>query len=459
MHLTRLISFTFLAACTSLLPAETRPPNFLIMLADDISASSIGCYGSANPGTTPNLDRLAKEGVRFTNMFVSEAICAPARAELYTGLQPHRNGCTRNHMATNAGTESVVHHFSKLGYRVGLAGKTHIKPRSVYPFAKVSGFPANCNARNMSTENWDGVTEFMSRDHDEPFCLFVCSIHAHAPWDSGDASQWELDDLQLPPHLIDTPETRQYYREYLAEVRLFDRQVGKATKLLDKLHIADNTVLIVLDENGAGMPCGKWTTFDWGVRSACIMKWPGADTPALQTDAIAQYCDVLPTLIDAAGGDVPDDLDGKSLLPLITGQTKHHRDMAYFLYQSAGKEGLPFKSLAATDGQFKLMWNQTPDNLFTVRTINGFEYGYKDKMTDRHVRLMFQSWLQRAKADPAAEDLVQRFRRQPEYQLYDLKTDPWEQKNLANDPNFKSHVQLLKSSIRGWEKQQMKQPD
>lgn len=85
--------------------AHAKPLNYLILLADDISASTLGCYGALNPHTSPNIDKLADEGVRFTNMFVSEAMCAPARAELYTGLQPQRNGCYRNHQATNVGTQ------------------------------------------------------------------------------------------------------------------------------------------------------------------------------------------------------------------------------------------------------------------------------------------------------------------------------------------------------------------
>ncbi|MDP4611797.1 MAG: sulfatase-like hydrolase/transferase, partial [Opitutales bacterium] len=200
----QLIAFT--------LSMQAKQPNFLILLADDISAASLGCYGSENPNTSPNIDKLAEEGIRFTNMFVSEAICAPARAELYTGQQPHRNGCMQNHMATNKGTLSVVQHLEKLGYRVGLTGKTHIKPQSVYPFEKVKGFPSNCNARNLPPAEWNGVENFITRDTDQPFCLFICSVHAHAPWDSGDTSPWELDALKLPPHLVDTPETRHYFR-------------------------------------------------------------------------------------------------------------------------------------------------------------------------------------------------------------------------------------------------------
>ncbi|MEP2777470.1 MAG: sulfatase [Luteolibacter sp.] len=431
--------------------AKTIKPNFLIILGDDISSTSLGCYGSVNTNTSPNIDKLAAGGIRFTNMFVSEAVCGPTRAELYTGLQPHRNGCSSNHMPTNKGTLSVVQHLEKLGYRVGLTGKTHFSPPTVYPFTKVKGFETNCNARGTVPESWKGVEEFMTSKPEQPFCLFICSIHAHAPWDAGDTSPWKLDEIKLPPHMVDTEETRHFFRAHLAEVRLFDDQVGKAETLLKKLQIDQNTALIVLDENGTGMPGGKWTNHDWGVRSGCIMKWPGAS--AFATDALDQYCDIVPTLIDAAGGEVPDGLDGKSLLPLITGKTVTHRDRAFFAYIS-GKEGPPFSSRATTDGRFKLMWNLTPENLFAVRTINGFDYGYVDKMEDRHVAQIYSSWLGKAKTDSAAEKLVARFLQPPEYQLFDLKADPWEMNNLANNPEYAPQLQELKTAISGWMKQQ-----
>jgi N-sulfoglucosamine sulfohydrolase len=431
--------------------ADKPRPNFLIILGDDISSSSIGCYGSVNPDTTPNIDKLAAEGIRFTNMFVSEAVCGPTRAELYTGLQPHRNGCSKNHMATHKGTLSVVQHLDKLGYRVGLTGKTHFSPATVYPFEMVKGFEKNCNARGTVPESWEGVEEFMTRDAGQPFCLIICSIHAHAPWDAGDTSPWKLEDLKLPPHMVDTEETRHFFREHLAEVRLFDDQVGKVEALLEKLEIGQDTALIVLDENGTGMPGGKWTNHDWGVRSGCIIKWPGA--PALVTDALAQYCDIVPTLIDAGGGEVPATLDGKSLLPVITGKTTTHRKNAFFVYNS-GADGSPFSSRATTDGRYKLMWNLTPDKPFAVRVINGFDYGYVDKMEDRHVRQIYQSWLEKAKTDPAAGKLVQRYRKPPEFQLFDLESDPWEMNNLAANPEYAPRLEELKSAITDWMKQQ-----
>ncbi len=442
--------FTLLLAtlCIQLCFAQNTKPNFVILLGDDISASSLGCYGSENPHTSPNIDRLAEEGLRFTNMFVAEAMCATTRAELYTGLMPYRNGCTINHAATKKGTLSIVQHLEKLGYRVGLTGKRHFRPQSVYPFEFIKGFPQNCNYSGTAPESWDGVEEFMTRDSQQPFCLIICSIHAHSPWNAGDASLWSLDELKLPKNLVDNKVTREYYREHLAEIRLFDEQVGKAQKLIEAKGLDENTALIVLDENGAGMPGGKWTTYDWGVRSACVMKWPKSKQGST-TAAIAQYCDVLPTLIDAAGGEVPKDMDGKSLLPVIKGKTEDHRDHAFFLYNS-GKEGPEFASRAVTDGRYKLIWTLTPENLYAVRTINGFDYGHTDKMEDRHVRKLYLSWLAYAGYDKTATELVWRYRKRPEFQLFDLDVDPEEMTNLAEVELYASKISELTALIENW---------
>ncbi|GAB5559824.1 MAG: sulfatase [Synoicihabitans sp.] len=440
------------AVFASALSAEQQP-NFIILLGDDISAVSLGSYGSPNPGTSPHIDRLVQEGVSFRNMFVSQAICAPVRAELYTGLQPVRNGVFQNHQPTFEGTQSVVHYLSELGYRVALTGKRHISPQSVYPFEFLEGFPQNGNARYLSTEDWSEIEAFIKRDTDQPFCLILCSIHAHSPWDAGDSSEWNVDTLELPAHFPDTIETRLHYREYLAEVKLFDGQVGKSLAMMQRLGLEDNTALIVLDENGAGMPGGKWSNYDWGVRSACVMKWPERFQARGQIDALTMYCDILPTLIDAAGGAVPDHLDGRSLLGLVTGKTTTHRDHAFFVHNNA-TSGLPYPSRAATDGRFKLVWNLTPEALVAQPTINGFDYGFEDKMLDRPERFIYLSWLEKAKTDPVAQRMVERYRQRPEFQLFDLDADPWELTNLAGEAEYVEHQQQLHAAIKAWMEQQ-----
>lgn len=431
------------------LQGQGLKPNFLIIVGDDISASNIGCYSSLNSNTTPHIDKLASQGIRFENMFVSQAMCAPTRAELYTGLMPYKNGCTVNHAATKSGTLSIVQHMEKCGYRVALTGKRHFHPKSVYPFEFIDGFIKNCNRSGYTQDKWDGVEEFITRNDEQPFCLIICSVHAHSPWDAGNSSEWDIDELVLPKNLVDTKVTREYFSEYLAEIKLFDQQVGKAQDVLKKNQLEESTAIIVLDENGAGMPGGKWTTYDWGVRSACIMKWPKPYNKKLITSAISQYCDILPTLIDAAGGEIPSNLDGKSLMPVISQKSETHREFAFFLYNS-GPEGPAYASRGVTDGHYKLIWNLTPENLYAVRTINGFDYGYVDKFEDRHVRKMYLSWLEKAGYNKTANELVQRFRKRPEFELYDLNTDPEELVNLIDNLEFDKKVKELIAAMQNW---------
>jgi len=443
-------------AGANVLHAEERPqqPNFVILLADDISSDSFGCYGSPNPNTTPNIDKLAKSGIRFENMFVSQAVCAPARAELYTGLMPQRNGTFRNHKASNPDVKSVVHYLGDLGYRVGLAGKMHIGPAAVYPFKKIPGLCSQCNETNPKPDDWSGFEKFIKREPGKPFCAVIASIHAHSPWTVGDTGHWKEDELVLPPNLVDTPETRSGYLHYLAEVREFDRQVGDVVKILEESGQLDNTIIIVLDENGAGMPGGKWTVFDWGVRSACVIKCPDSWKANFETEAIAQYCDIVPTLIAAAGGTPPGDLDGRSLLPLLKGQTNAHRERAYFLFNNRVNEtkgDTHFSIRAVTDGKYKFIWNLTPENLYSVN-ITTCDLTGKVRETD--FGRIYPSMIDRMETDPHAKEMVNRLRSSPQHQLYDLQNDPYELNNLAEKPEYSEKVTKFKADIEGWMKQQ-----
>jgi uncharacterized sulfatase len=429
-------------------------PNFVIVLADDISADSFGCFGSPNPHTSPHIDKLAASGIRFKNMFVSEAMCSPARAELYTGLMPQRNGTFRNHKASSPDIKSMVHYLNDLGYRVGLAGKKHIGPGKVYPFENIDGICGKATEVNPKPDDWSGLQNFINRDPEEPFCIVIGSIHAHSPWTVGDTKLWKEEDIVLPPNLVDTPKIRSLYLRYLAEVREFDRQVGETVEVLKKTQQLDHTILIVLDENGAGMPGGKWTVFDWGVRSACVIKCPGSWEASFATDAIAQYCDIVPTLIDAAGGTPSADLDGISLMPLIRGETRTHRDRAYFLFNNRVHPDKPdthFSIRAVTDGKYKFIWNLTPHNLYSVNVTTCDLSGSVRPIDSSQI---YPSMIDQTESDPHAQAMVDRIRSRPRHQLYDLTVDPYELQNLAGNPEHFQRVKQFKGDLRKWMKDQ-----
>ena len=119
------------------------PPNVLIIMADDCTFNDLPAYGGQN-AKTPHIDKLAREGLLFRRAYLSEAMCQPCRAELFSGQYPTRNGCAWNHSASRNSVTSMPHHLRPLGYRVGLAGKVHVKPKKVFPFEEIDGFDSNC---------------------------------------------------------------------------------------------------------------------------------------------------------------------------------------------------------------------------------------------------------------------------------------------------------------------------
>jgi len=191
-------------------------PNFLIIIADDCTYNDLPLYGGQN-AKTPNIDMLAREGLTFNQAYLSEAICQPCRSELYTGLYPLSNGCAWNHSASRPDIESLPDYLRPLGYRVGLAGKVHVKPADVYDFDMLVGFDGNCVRNPTQPHNMDAIMEYMSATRKgQPFCLVVALVEPHVPWVMGDASTYPAGEIDLPPNLADTPETRSDFSRYLA---------------------------------------------------------------------------------------------------------------------------------------------------------------------------------------------------------------------------------------------------
>ena len=415
--------------------ANQKPPNIIFILADDLASYELGCYGGGNV-PTPNLDRLAREGMRFTQAFASEAICTPCRASLYTGLFPARHGASRNHAAAKPGTLSVPHYLEPLGYRVGLTGKVHVKPKKVFAFTDVPGFEQSCTLETADY-NLTGIREFMQRDAKQPFCLFVCSTLPHAPWTVGDPSQFPPDKLKLPPTWIDTPETRANFSKYCAEIAALDKQVG------DILEAApDNTLVFFGGEQGSQFPGSKWTLFAPGVASAMIVRWPGHIKAGTVAAAIVQYEDVLPTMIEAAGGTPPVTLDGRSFLQVLTGAKIAHRDYAYGIYNN-GPDSDPYPIRSIRSGQYKLIRNLAPDS----------EFQNKHSMSPARGNY-WQSWVEAAKRDAPSAALMNRFLKRPAVELYDVAADPWELTNLADRPDLAGTRRDLEDRLQAWMKEQ-----
>ena len=418
-----------------------QKPNILVIIADDMARCELGCYGGQNLAT-PNIDRVASEGMMMTNNFASMAMSVPIRASMYTGLYPAHHGSYQNHKATYSRVKSVTHYLTDLGYRVGRAGKDHpVNQPKVYGFEKIPGFVVGCTVSHPAKSTPDGILEFMKRNNEEPFCLFVCSINSHMPWDAGDASEFNPSNVVLPPNCVDNAKTRSDFCNYLAEIRLFDDEVGMVMSALKEAGADENTFVILLSEQGPQMPFGKWTCYRYGQSSAMIVRYPGKVEAGSVSDALVQYEDILPTLIEVAGGQQVESLDGISQLDVFLGKETDKRQWVYGMHNN-NPEGPIYPIRSIQDKRYKLIENLLPDST------------YYEKHMMSAGNNMWQSWVATAQTNAYAQWLVDRFVTRPAIEFYDHQVDPWELNNLADDPQYAERIELMHRELHRWMEEQ-----
>jgi N-sulfoglucosamine sulfohydrolase len=406
--------------------AEAIKPNIVLFLADDQSVWDLGCYG--NPAIrTPKMDQLASEGLRFNRAFTSTAMCAPSRSMLYTGLYPHRNGCHMNHGTTREGVKSLPHYLKPLGYRVVLADKTHIKPKSVYPFEYI---------------NQNDIDKVILGK--QPYCLIIASQEPHTPHQQG---KYKAEDVPVPPYLPDVPAVRKDLAGYYTDIDSLDLELGQALDLVKSSGKESNTLFIYTSDHGNSL-MAKWTCYETGLRVPMIARWPGQIEPKSQTDAMIDFVDVLPTFIEIAGGKAPNEIDGQSFLEVLTGKQKEHRKLIYGAHTNQGIiSGQPYPVRSVRNERYKYIRNLNPSGIpsNTVTHLDGKEV---------EVGGVWGEWKQAAKTNANAAQLLSRVMTRPVEELYDLQEDPWEMKNLATEPAQAAVKTELSTELDRWMKRQ-----
>jgi uncharacterized sulfatase len=447
MKSSRLLPLLLALTASATGSAQDDKPNFLIILADDCTHSDLPIYGGQN-AKTPNIDALARESLVFNHAYLSEAMCQPCRSELYTGQFPVRNGSAWNHSASRPETTSIAQHLGQLGYRVGLSGKVHVAPRTVFAFEKVDGFDANCVRSPTQPHTTEPITEFMQRESEQPFCLVVALVEPHVPWVMGDPSQYPADQLRLPPYLVDNPLTRDAYARYLAEITFMDGQVGEILAALESTGKANRTLVLFSSEQGAQFPGCKWTNWDNGLHTALIARWPGNTPPGKRTDAIVQYADIAPTLVEAAGGEVSGRAyDGQSFLAALRDANLPHREFAYAIHNNV-PEGPAYPIRSISNGRYRYIQNLTPDEIYIEKHLMGIN---NDGLLNNPY---WATWVFQTGDRQRAEMLVKRYMKRPAEQLYHTAEDPFELNDLAGEPSVAEIQARLRRELENWMREQ-----
>lgn len=426
-------------------------PNILLFHADDMTWRDCEPYGNTDV-ITPNISRLAKEGMCFDNMHTSMAMCSPTRQSLYTGLHPVRSGAYANHSMVHFGVKSVCHYFGDLGYRVALVGKTHHNPVESFPFEFLGG--RHHDNGNGIDIHIDRIKPLISQE-ENPFFIVVSSNQPHTPWNRGPVDLYDEKSFTIPEYMVDSERTRHDLKRYYAEISYTDSLLGVCMDYLEEAGKLKNTIVIFTSEQGSAFPMAKWTCYDLGLKTAFIVKWPGKVKPGSRNTALTQYSDVVPTLLEAAGI-LPDKIntgiednngnqgfDGSSFLDVLLSNKAEHHEYVFGLHTTrgiySGSECYPVRSVRSKQYKYILNLNSSSSFLNTViANSNG----------------IYQHWLEITKDDSEMRNYVMRYTLRPKEELYDVENDPYELINLAEKPEYASVKSSLIKELSQWMKVQ-----
>lgn len=404
---------------------EIQPPNIIFYLADDQDKYDYGCYGNEKVHT-PAVDRLAKEGMLFDNAFTGQAICAPSRSQLFSGKYPLKNGCFANHSASKPDLESVTKYMRKLGYEVVLAGKSHVKPASVYDWDK-EWEPVPKEGVPRDYIPLDSIESYFKQAR-KPFCLFISSKYPHGEY-------FEVDDpsingIKLYPFNEHKKEEESFIKSkagYYRSIQEDNRQLELVLQWVDD-YLEENTLFIYSADHGVS---GKFSVYDRGLNVPFVARWPKVIKAGTRSDQLIHYTDVLPTFIEIAGGNPTVDLDGKSFLPLLQGEDIEIHKYVYGVRTNQNiLDAAIFPSRMIRDKRYKY-----------IRNFNSIEVLDKNLGDKPNVNAFIRLG-------------AMKFKDQPFEELYDLQDDPFEQNNLIKHPEHQEIKKRLMKDMFSWMEEQ-----
>ncbi len=428
---------------TVLACGENTQPNILLITSED-NGPELGCYGEPYV-KTPNLDALAEKGIRFNRAFVAQPGCSQSRSSIFTGLYPHQNGqiglATWGFLMYQEDTPNMVRSLKEAGYRTGLIGKLHVNPESAFPFDFWPIKAANFTRTELN--GYEQQAEDFIEASDQPFFLMVNYPDAHRPFtpqvDNLPVNPLTGDDVKPLAYMgIDHPVLRQETADYYNCMSRLDTLVGNLLDTLERSGKAGNTLVIYLGDHGADLLRGKRTCYEGGLRVPLIISWPGNVEAGQVREELVSMVDLLPTFLEVSHAQDLDGLPGRSLLPLLKGETPVWRKYLFAEYHLHSVHNF-YPQRSVRDNRYKLIHNLMPG------TINP---GYTWTMETFYPELG-DSLITGNDPVSAAYRLM---KNPPEYELYDLKKDPYEFNNLSDSKDHQNFLETLKRELAAWGK-------
>jgi len=437
----------------SVAKSNTDKPNILFILSDDHTAPHLGCYGDTNL-KTPNIDKLAAEGMRFERAYTTAPQCVPSRASLMTGRSAVDIRMTRFSAPLPRDIAAFPELLRREGYYTGLCGRGfHLDGSSRLPEESKRVFDKYKLQTFHERVDWIGPTDFTNNPQNlrtflglvpkgKPFFVQVGYSDPHRAYT---AKNYEPDpgSLKIPPNLPDTELVRKDLAGYYGEIQRLDEAVGKLLAVLDENNLKNNTIVALIGDNGAALLRGKGTLYEWGLRVPLIVRWPGRIRPVTKSDALISGEDLAPTFLDAAGVAAPKEMTGVSFLNALVGKQFQGRKYA-FAERGAHGSGLPQGTGPFDLGRCVI----TSRYKFIYNALWQLPYSPVDFASGA----MWKDLQKRHEAGTLDAKFSKAFfaEQRPMFELYDLQQDPYEFNNLIGKPATAGVEKDLKAALQEW---------
>lgn len=468
--------FALLVSLLPLLALAAAPRlNVLLITADDMNHDTPGFTGNRTPGLTPNLDRLAREGMWFVHAHVTVGVCQPSRECLMTGRYPHRNGAVGFYPVRDD-VPTLQEALKAAGYHLGIMGKVgHLQPAGKFPW----DFQPDGAAIGMGRDPaayYRQTRDFLqqAKAAGKPFFLMANSHDPHRPFAGSEQEQQRAQDgrkgkkkasahtnaeanasagtypppgrsytpneIRVPGFLPDLPDVRKEVAQYYSSSHRCDQTVGEVLRALKESDFEETTLVMFLSDNGVSLPFGKSNCYLNSTRTPWLVRWPGKTKPGTtDTRHFISGIDFMPTILDAVGLPLTAGMDGTSFLPVLTGGKQPDRDRVFTCYnETSGRRPYPMRCLQTA--RFGYIFNGWADgtNIYRAEPMNG---------------LTFPAMEAAAKTQPAVAKRVDTLLRRAPEELYDFAADPNGLANLAADPKHRQQLQQMRKTMLAWMEQ------
>ncbi|MDF1815174.1 MAG: sulfatase [Verrucomicrobiales bacterium] len=409
---------------------SAEKPNIVLFIADDVSFDDLGCYGHPHI-KTPSIDRLAKNGMRFDNAYLTTSSCSPSRCSIITGRYPHNTGAPELHSPLPDSQLRFPELLREAGYYTVLSGKNHMFGNKDRSFDKITkgGGPGK-------EEDW--VKHVENSPKDRPFFFWFASTDAHRDWQIKEPDTvYSTDQIVVPPYLVDSEKTRKDLADYYHEISRWDRYIGLVTDAIEARGELDNTMIIVIADNGRPFPRSKSRLYDSGIKTPLIVHYPATITKPAVSDSLVSVIDIAATALDIAGIEKPEQIQGTSFLPILQDPAVTTRDMVFAEHNwhvfKAHERMVRFADFLYIKNNFPELQNLC---------LEAIEFPAGEDLAAHH---------EAGKTTPAQQNI---FRKPcPEDELFQVSEDPEQLNDISGEPAFADTLKQAQMLLNQWTEQ------